>query len=298
MAKPAPIPITTGVVFMKAIHVTLRQGLERGPGLSARRHVLPLLFANEAFSGRLRAFRVLRAAGGADVEGHECPLAIVRVARTSALDAFSFCKAAMQAMRPMQAVGGAIFQQAVNGTEQFNVSNLCLVQSKIFVISGLNATDSRGTKNDIAQNKISHCGCRFGSARHGSGCPHGAYACAVTCSTRHERQSHHPARRPARISASTRCDRLRHGERFGLRKARNAVADVNGGGNSAGDYEKSKIDEFSQCHDLVGIFTIAAIFLFGAGPALSQPAPHKTEKSGRDRGSRQNCHGKTRGLSA
>ena len=44
-------------------------------------------------------------------------------------------------------VGGiAIFQQAVNATEQFNVRNLCLVQSKIFVISRLNATDSRGNQ--------------------------------------------------------------------------------------------------------------------------------------------------------
>ena len=44
---------------------------------------------------------------------------------------------------PMQAGGIAIFQQAVNAAEQFNVRNLCLVQSKIFVISGVNATDSR-----------------------------------------------------------------------------------------------------------------------------------------------------------
>jgi hypothetical protein len=57
------------------------------------------------------------------------------VARTFALDAFSFCKAAMQAVRPLPVVGSAIFQEAVNGTEQFNVRNLCLVQSKIFVIS-------------------------------------------------------------------------------------------------------------------------------------------------------------------
>ena len=69
----------SGVVFMEAVHVALRQGLKRGPGLSARRHVLPLLFANGAFGGRLRALRILRAARGADVEGHECPLAIVMV---------------------------------------------------------------------------------------------------------------------------------------------------------------------------------------------------------------------------
>jgi hypothetical protein len=65
---------------------------------------------------------------------------------TVALDAFSFCKAAMQAMRPMRAGGGAIFKQAVNGTEQFNVRALCLVQSKIFVISVSNETDSRGNQ--------------------------------------------------------------------------------------------------------------------------------------------------------
>jgi len=37
-------------------------------------------------------------------------------------------------------------QQPVNATEQFNVRNLRLVQSKIFVISRLNATDSRGNQ--------------------------------------------------------------------------------------------------------------------------------------------------------
>jgi hypothetical protein len=93
----------------------------------------------------------------------------------------------MQVVTPAQVGGIAIFQQAVNATEQFNVRNLCLVQSKIFVISGLNATDSRGNQNDIAQNKIDHCGCRRSSARFSSSRPHGAHACAVSCGTRHER---------------------------------------------------------------------------------------------------------------
>lgn len=70
----------TGVVFVEAIHVALRQGLERRPGLSARRHVLSFLFANGAFGGRLRALRILCATRGADVERHVCPLAIVTVA--------------------------------------------------------------------------------------------------------------------------------------------------------------------------------------------------------------------------
>jgi len=71
-------------------------------------------------------------------------LAVVMVTLT--LDAFSFCKAAMQAMRPRRAGGVATFKQAINATEQFNVRGLCLVQSKIFVISVSNATDSRGTQ--------------------------------------------------------------------------------------------------------------------------------------------------------
>jgi hypothetical protein len=52
----------------------------------------------------------------------------------------------MQVVTPTQVGGIAIFQQAVNAAEQFNVRNLCLVQSKIFVISRLNATDSRGNQ--------------------------------------------------------------------------------------------------------------------------------------------------------
>jgi hypothetical protein len=131
---------------MEAIHVVLRQGLKRGPGLSAWRHVLALLLANGAFAGRLRAVRILGTACGADVEGHECPLAIVMVTRRLTFNAFSFCKAAMQAMRLRRAGGVATFKQAVNATEQFNVRGLCLVQSKIFAISISNATDSRGTQ--------------------------------------------------------------------------------------------------------------------------------------------------------
>jgi hypothetical protein len=68
------------------------------------------------------------------------------VTRRLTFDAFSFCKAAMQAMRLRRAGGVATFKQAVNATEQFNVTGLCLVQSKIFVISISNATDSRGTQ--------------------------------------------------------------------------------------------------------------------------------------------------------
>lgn len=135
---------------------------------------------------------------------------------TVALDAFAFCKAAMQAIRPMRAGGGAIFKQAVNATEQFNVRTLCLVQSKIFVISISNATDSRGNQNDIAQNQIYHCCCRFGPARISSSRPHCAYAYALSCGTRHKWQSHRPILRPDRISPSSWCDRLRHGERFRL----------------------------------------------------------------------------------
>jgi hypothetical protein len=65
---------------------------------------------------------------------------------TLMLDAFSLCKAAMQAMRARRTGGVATFKQAVNATEQFNVRGLCLVQSNIFVISVSDATDSRGTQ--------------------------------------------------------------------------------------------------------------------------------------------------------
>jgi hypothetical protein len=65
---------------------------------------------------------------------------------TVAPDAFSFCKAAMQVMRTTRAGGAAIFKQAVNATEQFNVRELRLVQRKIFVISVANASDSRGNQ--------------------------------------------------------------------------------------------------------------------------------------------------------
>ena len=115
---------------------------------------------------------------------------------------------------PMQVGGVAIFQQAVNAAEQFNVRNALSCAEQNFCYFGSECDGFEVPKNDIAQNKISHCGCRLSSARHGSSCPHGAYARAVTCSTRHERQSHHPACRPDRISASARCDRLRHGDRF------------------------------------------------------------------------------------
>jgi hypothetical protein len=45
--------------------------LERRPGLPAFRHVLPLFLADDALRGRVRAFRILRAAGGADEMGHD-----------------------------------------------------------------------------------------------------------------------------------------------------------------------------------------------------------------------------------
>jgi hypothetical protein len=73
------------------------------------------------------------------------------VKRLLTLDAFSFCKAAMQAVRPMRAGSIAILKQAVNATEQFNVRRLCLVQSKIFVISVSNTRDSRGTPKMISR---------------------------------------------------------------------------------------------------------------------------------------------------
>ena len=47
----------------------LKRG-QRRPGLAARWDILPFLLADRALGGRLRAFRVLRAAGGADVERH------------------------------------------------------------------------------------------------------------------------------------------------------------------------------------------------------------------------------------
>src|SRR5207342_2879704 len=59
-----------GIVFVERVHVALLKRRQRRPGLAARRHVLPLLLADWALGGRLRAFRILRAAGGADEERH------------------------------------------------------------------------------------------------------------------------------------------------------------------------------------------------------------------------------------
>src|SRR5512143_1766360 len=59
-----------GVIFVERVHVALLKRRQRRPGLAARRDVLPFLLADRALGGRLRAFRILHAAGGADVEGH------------------------------------------------------------------------------------------------------------------------------------------------------------------------------------------------------------------------------------
>src|SRR5262245_31316117 len=60
-----------GVVFMETVHVALRQFAERSPGLTPWRHILPLFLADDALLGWTGTLRVLRAAGGADVKGHE-----------------------------------------------------------------------------------------------------------------------------------------------------------------------------------------------------------------------------------
>src|SRR5262245_66224461 len=67
-----------------------RQRRQRCPSLSARRNVLPLLFANEALQRRDTARRILGAAGGANKRVHltapaicSMPLVIRHPARTS-----------------------------------------------------------------------------------------------------------------------------------------------------------------------------------------------------------------------
>ena len=89
-----------GIVFVERVHVALLQRGQRRPGLAARRHVLPLLLADRALGGRLRAFRILRAAGGADVEGHGFPYG--RLQASSAYFRYSprFCKALYGCARP------------------------------------------------------------------------------------------------------------------------------------------------------------------------------------------------------
>ena len=66
--------MTPGSYSRKAVHVALRQRLQRRPGLPARRHVLPLLLADRALRRRLFAVRILHAAGGADEVRHEVSL--------------------------------------------------------------------------------------------------------------------------------------------------------------------------------------------------------------------------------
>src|SRR5262245_53880187 len=61
------------VVFVERVHMALLKPRQRRPGLPARRDVLPLLLADDALGGWLRAFRKLRAAGGTDVESHDFP---------------------------------------------------------------------------------------------------------------------------------------------------------------------------------------------------------------------------------
>ena len=58
------------LIFAERVCVGLPQRLKRGPGLSARRDVLALLLADDAMRRHLRALGILRAACGADEEGH------------------------------------------------------------------------------------------------------------------------------------------------------------------------------------------------------------------------------------
>src|SRR5262249_47216157 len=58
------------LIFAERVGVALPQRLQRGPGLAARRHVLPLFLANRALRRRLRTLGKLRAAGGADEKRH------------------------------------------------------------------------------------------------------------------------------------------------------------------------------------------------------------------------------------
>ena len=57
-------------VFVERVGVALSERVKRGPRLSSRRDVLPLILTDHAVSGRLLALGMLRAAGSADVEGH------------------------------------------------------------------------------------------------------------------------------------------------------------------------------------------------------------------------------------
>ncbi len=56
-------------VFAECIGMALPQGVKRGPRLPSRGNILPLFFTDHATSWRLLALGVLRAAGGANVEG-------------------------------------------------------------------------------------------------------------------------------------------------------------------------------------------------------------------------------------
>jgi hypothetical protein len=58
------------LIFAERVGVGLSQRFNRGPGLPARRDVLALLLAHDAMGGHVRALGVLRAACGADEEGH------------------------------------------------------------------------------------------------------------------------------------------------------------------------------------------------------------------------------------
>src|SRR5215470_9695599 len=57
-------------VFVERVGVALPECLKRGPRLTSRGNILPLLFADHAMSGRAVALGVLRATGGANVEGN------------------------------------------------------------------------------------------------------------------------------------------------------------------------------------------------------------------------------------
>src|SRR5262249_40655240 len=58
------------LVFAEGVGVGLLQRLKCGPSLPARRDVLALLLADAAMSRYLSALGILRAARGADEEGH------------------------------------------------------------------------------------------------------------------------------------------------------------------------------------------------------------------------------------
>ena len=57
-------------VFAECIGMALPQRVKRGPRLPSRGNILPLFFTDHAMNWWLLALGMLRAAGGANVEGH------------------------------------------------------------------------------------------------------------------------------------------------------------------------------------------------------------------------------------